>query len=618
MNLLVKVKQSFKKISTKSMILISSIHITALLIALACIFFSSEYCIVKHEEDFMKYNIYKIISNFFVNIAEEKMVTEIMLNFPDKKNLEKLKKYDKKYKDSNEELKKYCNTNDNNILMLFYKKLKNISINIEKIRDKSITDLKRDKSILNIADWSIFFNDQIEKTNALLSGIVSNTYYSYIKQHIMNIVNILYKEFTLYTIILEKNTENIIDVFFSYSKEQLKYNLKSIENIIDANNYHELKSEVNNIKNKIDKFYKCIKDLKIIDENDFFELINEIKTLFKDTISLEIEELNKNYVYQNKVVIDKQILYFYEIFMMIVLLSLLLFLIIFKYNCNLQNTVSAPNITVTKKNTVLDLNREYIDNSKNLKNTILCDKESLFKNEVLFFVSKAKNNIVKVNEKLRVVISNVDKTTSFGENNINNNSEKEFMNCTNKIVSYDFKNLNLKCNTSIYKESLAIFDKFQELSYRSDIIKNIFIGIISELKLTYMELNIKNDSMCKVIAAKVDLLLKNIIEKSSEVKFYNTESKNVYKNTQEIISAIIEEHKYNFDKQKDLNNYIGSISMYIKQINKNFSSIYNHYSFIINSGDKLQKDIIFLQEHISEINKQISFIGSKIKETFTK
>lgn len=218
MNLLVKVKQSFKKISTKSMILISSIHITALLIALACIFFSSEYCIVKHEEDFMKYNIYKIISNFFVNIAEEKMVTEIMLNFPDKKNLEKLKKYDKKYKDSNEELKKYCNTNDNNILMLFYKKLKNISINIEKIRDKSITDLKRDKSILNIADWSIFFNDQIEKTNALLSGIVSNTYYSYIKQHIMNIVNILYKEFTLYTIILEKNTENIIDVFFSYSK----------------------------------------------------------------------------------------------------------------------------------------------------------------------------------------------------------------------------------------------------------------------------------------------------------------------------------------------------------------------------------------------------------------
>lgn len=613
MKLFLGTKNFFSNISVKNIKIIILIHIAVLFFSYSYLFWNFNQCNEQPEENLIKHNLYTITSNFFMLISEEKMLTEISLNLHDKKNLAKIESYTKASDNILNNLKKYCTLHNFGFIKSFCKSIDNIDANIKKIRNKSRIDLEREKSILNISDWSIFFNNQIEILNSLLAGLISGTRYSSIKQYTINILNILHKQFTLYRIVLEKNAEDIIDVFFSYSIEQVKTNIKSLENIITVNNIRELKEPFLKLSNIIDTFYKNIKNLAIVNESDFLTDIKEIKSFLKDVIAIELEYLMKNMPSKDFLIINKHSIIIYIIFLLITLLSLLCLLLIFYYRTLNTKVINNSNTFKTQV-----INTDMLLPSIKKETEPLNTEQYLFKKEVQFFISNAKNNIVKINEKLRVIALSINKTSSFGINNINNNSDKKFISVTEKITNYDFDNLELKYDSLVYKECINIFDKFQELAYRADIIKNIFIEIISELKVTYMALNIKNTHNNQDIIKKIDLLLKNIIDKSSEIKFYNNESKNTYKKAQEIISAIIEEHKDNSGKQKEFNNYIKSISIYMTQINKNFSAIYNHYNFIINSNDKLQNDIFFLKEHIDEVNKQISFIDAKVKKIFSK
>lgn len=611
MKLLFGIKKFFINIPLKNLLIILAIHIIILFIFSFYLFFNFKQCNEKYEENLIKHNIYDTASNFFTSIIEEKMVTEISLNLFNKQNLKKILKYEKITNNIFKNLKKYCSLHNSEFIKGFCTNLNSINNNIKKIRHKSKIDLQREKSILNISDWSVFFNNQIESLNSLLAGIVSNTYYSSIKQYTINIISILYKQFAMYKIILEKNAEDIIDVFLAYSIEQVKNNIKNIENIIIVNNINELKETFQRLNTVIDTFYKNIKILSIINESDFLNDIKEIKLFLKDVTAIELDYLMKNMSSEDFLKIKKYITVIYIMFVFITLLSLMSFLLIFYYK-----TLNIKVINNSNVSKIQVINTDILQTS--IPAEVVDTEKYLLKKEIQFFISNAKNNITKINEKLRVITLNINKASAFGINNINNNSDKQFTSISEKITNYDFNNLELKYNPLIYKECISIFDKFQELSYRADIIKNIFIEIISELKVTYMALNIKNTPNNQDIIKKIDLLLKNIIDKSSEIKFYNNESKNTYKKAQEIISAIIEEHKNNSNKQKEFNTYIKSVSIYMTQISKIFSEIYNHYSFIINSNDKLETNIIFLNEHISEINKQISFIDSKVKKIFSK
>lgn len=579
-----------------------------------------------------------------IKLSEEKLISEIALNNRIK-ILEKISQISLLKSEINTLYEQFRKSNSQFMRVNEVKYINSYFLDglekISKYREKVIEDLKRDKSILNINEWSVSFYNVIKDLKNSVEQIIHHNKYSELGVYTFNIILNLQSQFAMMSIFHEKMIDTKSLVVFSHCNEIVDEFVKKIDDLIKINkiddkNILQFNQE---IRNFIADFNKLIDNNNIISLKEFSEKIDKLTDficylkLIEKKYLKEIQITNlskkKNPFYKYSLICLIMISCLVLIFLRKIATHLMLsetFFNVRNQNYKFANSKFWENVinALSREETSShnnSCNLELMVNNENKKTTTEKSDESdrtrkkfededrnLFLNEVEYLIKKINSELNTVKEKINSLSFKKSKFQEIYKANSKKDLKRNIMIFSNeykRICHFEFlKNIEelnpIECN--------EIFDYFNELSYRSDMVKNIFLEIVSELKLINMNSIISEE---KNVGNKLDNLIRKLIEKSMIVKSYNNDARDVYLKAEKLIMkilSILNGLKKSKDKVFEVISLNGDM---LDELIHDFESLYNHYIFTADSIDTEKKEISVMKSSLNLTSQLLENINSK-------
>ncbi len=582
--------------------------------------------------------------DILLTFVHEKSSTEIALNTnqPDKKLQDHINKYTKLL---NDKISRFSacyaeNVHLNERLKFLKHAIIDFKNNVQTSRQKILDDIKREKKILDINEWSVFAHKLIQKFKNDI-GIVNNkNYFAEINFAVYDILINLCTEYVMHNILLHKNIKDYLVVLTANTTNNIENSLRNIKNIIEINNIQntQITSNYKNLCDIYKKFHEKTINNSSIDIGEFQIIVDSIIPQIKFLNIQENSYLRTDVQEDDN--INKLLLAVAcaAVGIVLILLVIRYLIVFFKFSKLTNEDVARYNYkTLGFISDIMDTAKEYIENfsysSKNIDISNIVPITSINTNdeespteyvsenafndictivrEINLCNSKIFDNIKFMKEKANSLNFKREKLCEIANFNLSKDINEEMKQCMREIDAFYKLDSFEAANEITAAEFSYLFEKFHELSFKADNVKNVFLELVSEIKLLTLNSAIENTDS-KKIANKLQGIIDNVLNKINTVKMFTSEANKVYSKTNSLLSTLVKIAKEIEDIQNKLDGKMSVSKASIEKFFNHFKTICTHYELILGNSNIEKNELDNLLKILNNTKLQIENTNTKV------
>jgi len=221
------------------------------------------------------------------------------------------------------------------------------------------------------------------------------------------------------------------------------------------------------------------------------------------------------------------------------------------------------------------------------------------------------DNIKFLKEKTASLNVKREKLCEIANFNLSDDIHEEIKKCRSEIDGfYKLDSFDIADEITTAEFSY-LFEKFHELSFNSDRVKNIFLELVSEIKLLTLNSAMSGNDT-KAVHAKLQDIINNVLNKVNIVKAFSTEASKTYAKTTALLNNLVKVANGITSIHEKLDEKVTISQKSIDRFLNHFKTICTHYELILGNSNLEKTELENFMKILNNTRLQIENTNTKV------
>jgi len=582
--------------------------------------------------------------DLLLSFVKEKSSIEIALNtiYSNPELLSDVKKWENQFTKKVERFLKFLTLHgaENKELKFLRQAVSHFDADVKKSLLKITQDLKRDTKILDLDDWSVFSHKIIQKFLADIGLLINNNHYAKMCFGVSEILINMHSEYVMHNVMMYKNIKDYLTVLTANTSDVIENNFRKIKNQLLMNKLEDkdVVTNINNLSALYDAFKTKINSDNPISAGEFGKIVDSLESQIKflnlkENAFLRSDSADNDNT--NSILLSAAI--FLVICVLLFGLSRYLFYFV-KFSKLTKEDIAKENYTnLGFISNFINVSKEYLENfvytaeNIDVSNIVPITSVNVLKRdnangqipdkafedictivrEINLCNAKIFDNIKFLKEKAGSLNVKREKLCEIANFNLSEDIHEEIKKCKQEIDGfYKLDSFDI-ANEITTAEFSYLFEKFHELSFNSDRVKNIFLELVSEIKLLTLNSAMSGNDM-NAVHAKLQDIINNVLSKVNMVNAFNLEANKTYAKTNALLGNLVKVANAITSINEKLDEKVTVTQKSIERFLNHFKTICTHYELILGNSNIEKTELENVMKILNNTRIQIENTNTKV------